>query len=151
MESQPAENFFEVKLSPEGMERISRLFKTSKWIIGVCLVFCSVFISLTTARTIYYLRLPGEQSLLVKNQLFLAPIYTAISIVLLIAIWGSFFYFCRACKRSILAHNSGEFNRSFKWLQRVAILVIALMLWEIAMGMYYAWELYYLWSFIPAS
>jgi hypothetical protein len=150
MEPQPAENFFEIKVSPEGLQRISQMFKTVKWMFGFCIVLSVLFLTLTVLRSVLYSKLP-ETTTLDKVYMVIYPVYAILVSIGLIGQWGAFFYFTRMCKRSILAHDSERFNYSFKWLQRFAVYSVGLLIVECLMGMFAVGEVIYYLRQIPAS
>jgi hypothetical protein len=133
MDSQPNENFFELKVSQEGSARILRLFRIVRWVFLISICCSCVFISLGIFR-ISFLRYDSQMDALLMAEMIASPIYIFVVTVLILCQSYSYFHFTRLCKRAIALQQADLFNYSFKWLIRSSLISLIALIIEFLMG-----------------
>jgi hypothetical protein len=151
MDAQPNENIFEITVTPEGSERMMRLFKMVKWLFAGAIVLGLAFLLLSSLRYVFYSRITFNRTFLIDLEAVITPVSTVVITVLMIGSMYSYFHFTRLCKRSIQLRQTDLFNYSFKWLLRSCMFSLSLLLVELLMAMFSIYQVIYLLRRMPAS
>jgi hypothetical protein len=134
MDSQPNENFFELKVSQEGSARILRLFKIVRWLFLVALLCSLMFVGYGFLRLFTIDRYDDIPDWQFQAEIVASPVYSIIVTILFLVQTHSYFHFTRLCKKAIQLQQADLFNYSFKWLIRHALVSLNILIIEFLMG-----------------
>ena len=126
----PENNLFEVFLSSEGAGYLSRVYRITRWVFILGIIFS--VIQLVNIFTRFSL-MSGSSALGSDWMSIISKIYPLIEIVsVILTLLQLYFYFnfTRIGNKSIELQQSDLFNESFKWLFRNSLMAITMLILE---------------------